>query len=66
MTYHAYKPGYSVLPQLKKIEAKDIFQISNNLNRYLEEKKVSIKNQLMMTLEYGRGYFYEMRKTFSL
>lgn len=45
MIYHAYKPGYSVLPQLKKIEIKDIFQISNNLNRYLEEKKISIKNQ---------------------
>jgi len=42
--YHPYKSGYSVLPQLKKVTS-DIFQITPDRDRYLEQKKISLETQ---------------------
>ena len=43
--YHAYKSGYSLLPQLKKINKKHIFQLSPERDRFLNQKQISIKSQ---------------------
>lgn len=43
--FHPYKNGYSLLPQLKKIDKKDIFFHTNNIQRYIDEKKKSINIQ---------------------
>lgn len=43
--YHPYKTAYSLLPQLKKVMHKEIFLQSENKERYIEQKKISLQTQ---------------------
>jgi hypothetical protein len=42
---HPYKSGYSLLPQLKKVSTDDIFLVTADKTRYLEQKKLSLQTQ---------------------
>jgi hypothetical protein len=50
--YHPYKSGYSLLPQLKKVSFDNIFLVTADKDRYLEEKKKSLTTQNCF-LEHG-------------
>lgn len=45
MYHEPYKNGYSVLPQLKKLGDRPIFEIDANFDHYLREKQLALKEQ---------------------
>lgn len=49
--YHPYKSGYSVLPNLKKIERSNIFEATPDRLHYLAQKKLSLQSQKCVSLE---------------
>lgn len=42
--HHVYKAGYSVLPQLTKIAAQDVFLPVNDRSFFMQQKQIAMKN----------------------
>lgn len=65
--YHVYKEGYSTLPNLKKINEKDVFEKNRNESEKIQdEKKEGLKNQKYFFEHKNKEEFYKISEKFIL